>query len=83
MKGDLFGKCESCGYATELWRRKIFSQRNKVYDLCQICFNTDAHKAFDNPSLYQGQEAMLRSMAYIGNAIISEIRAVAEKNDGD
>jgi len=67
-------ECDSCGFPEpdgEQWRNYNFV--DKQLRLCELCAGTLIGNSAAYPNQYP-ERAVLASIAYIGNAIITEIR---------
>lgn len=42
--------------------------------LCRLCASTLAGNAYDYPEQYQGQAAVLKTICYVGNTILAEVK---------
>jgi len=69
-------ECRCCGYDTEVKEYKVGPW--KVAELCEICASTRLSQAVPGMSppgtLTQGEIYVMRSMGYIANMLLDEIR---------
>lgn len=79
--------CNSCGWKGEthafgVGNRRLVSEEKEP--LCEICSTTHLSSPHSYPSLYTSSDSKLFSgLAWIGNKLISEIRALRENHDDD
>lgn len=75
-------ECEACYYPTvDLTQYDAddavgrFEHRKKW--LCELCASTETGKILDYPRQYEGQAAAMRTTCYVGNVILTAIKANA------
>ena len=68
------GGCHGCGW--ELSPVKHYSKPcdNQDYVLCEICAATPIGNAVQYPDQYRDQLAILKTIGYIGNKILYELK---------
>ena len=67
------GECNCCGYDTELKAVKNIIPEEESYYLCEICRSTLIGNLLFYPGGYENHP-LLKSVAYIGNMILDEVR---------
>ena len=72
-------ECHCCGFKTKVveYDRSGVPHRGEKSLLCHICAYTMAGIAYDHPEQYPNED-VLRTVAYIGNMILTAIAALRE-----
>jgi len=71
-------ECHNCGYPTDVLHRHQFLPDEEPLELCDVCYRTflghatGSSRHCDVPKLY-------KSVAYVANMVLAEIRELKEK----
>lgn len=72
------GKCEACGYETEVREFKIYNgpgrEADRPADFCKVCSNTSIASAVEYPSQHIEDATILRTIGYVTNMILDAIK---------
>lgn len=67
-------RCDSCGYPAALREYDAGFRAGKTVMLCEICEKTEIAQAYKTPSQYESEIVSLRTIGYVANRILDEIR---------
>jgi len=72
-------ECEGCYFPTKALKQ--FDKRDAVGMheghkkwLCDLCASTETGTALDYPRQYEGQQATMRTICYVGNVILEALK---------
>lgn len=72
------GECQACGYKTEV---KEYDIQGEKLELCELCAGTPSGNAAAFPDYYrENTTAILRTICYVGNAILNKLYGIIEIN---
>lgn len=72
--------CSNCAYETETEEYEaIGRERREKYNFCFICINTYLSRATTNPRQYGEQASLFKSIGWIANYLLEEIRKEKSK----
>lgn len=75
MSTEKSEECDCCGYQTEALTMYVQGYNPVVESwLCDLCAGTPAGQTIPYPRQYEGEASMLRTICYVGNAIIAAIK---------
>lgn len=79
-------ECPCCEFPTEALKLHYATDSIGKFEgrqnwLCDLCSATMAGKTVDRPMTYEGQVETLRTVCYVGNAILAKLQAIESRLD--